>query len=137
MATIAKNRADPKQGAIVLPRRVTYLARLGALALSKDQLSIPYDQDSPEDTGWRKVGGKLEPVAPVEGSLAVPRAQVEAIRLERSLKADPDGYLIVVGQHPRDSWPSAVMFVGVLGVMALNVWALVAVLRRRRAEQTS
>jgi hypothetical protein len=59
---------------------------------------------------------------------------VTTIRLERSLKADPDGYLVMVGQRPRDAWPSAVMFVGVLGVVMLNVWALVTVMRRRRTE---
>jgi hypothetical protein len=133
-ADIDKNRADPKKGAAVLPRRVTYLARVGDLALAGDRLSIPYDQDSPDDTGWRKVGDRLEPVAPVEGSLGVPRSQVVAVRLERSLKADPDGYLVMVGQHPRDAWPSAVMFVGVVGVVMLNVWALVTVMRRRRTE---
>lgn len=133
-ADIDKNRADPKKGAIVLPRRVTYLAQLGELAVTGDRVAIPYDQDSPEDTGWRKVGDRLEAVAPVEGSLEVPRSQVATIRLERSLKADPDGYLVMVGQHPRDAWPSAVMFVGVLGVVMLNVWALVTVMRRRRTE---
>jgi hypothetical protein len=132
-ADIAKNRADPKKGAVVLPRKVTYLARLGDLTLTGDQLGIPYDEDSPDDTGWRKVGDRLEAVAPVEGSLGVPRSQVATIRLERALKADPDGYLVMVGQHPRDAWPSAVMFVGVLGVVMLNVWALVTVMRRRRA----
>ncbi|MFV8750306.1 hypothetical protein ACNOYE_07125 [Nannocystaceae bacterium ST9] len=133
-ADVEANRADPKKGALVMPRRVTYLARFAELALAKGVVSIPYDQDSPEDTGWREVEGRLEAIAPVEGSLAVPRSQIEAVRLERALRTDPDGYLIMVGQHPRDAWPSAVMFVGVLGVMALNVWALVAVLRRRRAE---
>jgi len=133
-AAIEAKRADPKLGAIVLPRRVTYLARVGDLRVSADSLRIPYDQDSPEDTGWKKVEGRLQAIAPVEGTLGVPRSQVVAIRLERGLKADPNGYLVTVGQHPRDAWPSAVMFVGVLGVMLLNVWALVAVMRRRRAE---
>jgi hypothetical protein len=144
-ADVDKNRADPKKGAVVLPRRVTYLARLGDLALSGDQLAIPYGPDSPDDTGWKKSsrppaeggGARLERIAPVEGTLGVPRSQVAAIRLERALKADPDGYLVMVGQHPRDAWPSAVMFVGVLGVVMLNVWALVAVVRRRRAEGRS
>lgn len=130
-ADIDKSRADPKKGALVMPRKVTYLAKAGELALSGDVLSLPYDQDSPEDTGWTVVGDKLEPIAPVAGKLAVPRAQVVAVRLERELKADPDGYLIMVGQGPREAWPSAVMFVGVFGVMVLNALALV---RRRRPE---
>jgi hypothetical protein len=39
----------------------------------------------------------------------------------------------MVDQQPRDVWPSAVMFFAVFGVVGLNVWALVATLRRRRA----
>jgi len=39
-----------------------------------------------------------------------------------------------IGSRPSTLQFSAVMFVGVLGVMLLNVWALVAVMRRRRAE---
>jgi hypothetical protein len=49
------------------------------------------------------------------------------------LVANPDGYLLMVDQRPRDVWPSAVMFFAVFGVVGLNVWALVAFLRRRRA----
>ena len=43
----------------------------------------------------------------------------------------------LLDQLPKDVWPSAVMFFAVLGVVLLNVWALVAAIRRRQAEQTA
>jgi len=128
--------ADPKVGGLVLPRRATYLVDFGDLQADGASLSFTYGNNTAE-TGWRVDGNELVPVELERGRLSVPVAAIENVRLERLLVANPDGYLLMVDQHPRDVWPSAVMFVAVLGVVGLNVWALVAFFRRRRAEQTA
>ncbi len=124
---------DPKQGALVMPRRVTYLAAFGELRVDGEGLSFPYDSSSPTETGWKVVGDRLEAIAPEAGRLTVPRSRVIAARLQRPLVADPNGYLIMVDQAPFDTWPAALMFVAVFGVVGLNAWTLVTTLRRRRA----
>src|SRR5690606_13636072 len=128
--------ADPNVGGLVLPRRATYLVDFGDLQADGASLSFTYGNNTAE-TGWRVDGNELVPVELERGRLSVPVAAIENVRLERLLVANPDGYLLMVDQHPRDVWPSAVMFVAVLGVVGLNVWALVAFFRRRRAEQTA
>lgn len=128
--------ADPKVGGLVLPRRTTYMAQVGDLAQAERDgapaLSFTYAGNTAE-TGWRVQGDALVPIELERGRLAVPVAAIEAIRVERSLVADPRGYLIMVDQRPRDVWPSALMFGVVLGVVLLNGWGLVATLRRRQA----
>ena len=115
-----------------MPRRSTYLADYGDLAVDGPALSFTYGSNSAE-TGWKRDGDKLVPIELEAGRLAVPSAAIEAMRVERTLVANPDGYLLLVDHLPRDTWPSALMFVAVLGVVLLNGWALVSVLRRRRA----
>jgi hypothetical protein len=126
---------DPKVGGLVLPRRTTYLVEFADLQVEggaqSPALSFTYGDNSAE-TGWRREGDKLVPVELESGRLAVPSASIEAIRVESALKADPDGYLLLVDHMPFDAWPSALMFVAVLGVVLLNGWALVTTLRRRR-----
>ena len=126
--------ADPKVGGLVLPRRSTYLVRFGDLQLDTADLSFTYG-DNTAGTGWVPDSSDSRGLVPVElaaGRLSVPVASIAAFRLERSLLVNPDGYLLMVDQSPRDVWPSAVMFGAVLGVVLLNGWALVAALRRRR-----
>jgi hypothetical protein len=123
---------DPKVGALVLPRRTTYLVALADLQLDGPALSFTYGENTAEP-GWTRDGDKLVPVALAGGRLAVPTAAIEAVRVERTLKADPDGYLLLVDLSPKDVWPSAVMFLAVLAVVALNGLALASSLRRRRA----
>lgn len=125
---------DPKVGALVLPRRATYLVEFGDLQIEGPALSFTYGDNSAE-TGWRREGDKLVPVELAAGRLAVPSAAIEATRVERTLKADPDGYLLLVDHEPFDTWPSALMFGAVLGVILLNGWALATTLRRRRTAQ--
>jgi hypothetical protein len=128
---------DPKVGGLVLPRRATYLANFsdlqaggGDLQGGGGSLSFTYAGNTAEP-GYRVQGDVLVPVELDGGRLSVPVAQLEAARLERSLVANPDGYLLMVEQEPIDVWPSAVMFFAVFGVVALNAWALYATLRRR------
>lgn len=125
---------DPKVGGLVLPRRATYLVELGDLKVEGPALSFTYGDNSAE-TGWRREGDKLVPIELEAGRLAVPSAAIEAMRVERTLKANPNGYLLLVDHMPIDTWPSALMFVAVLGVVLLNGWALTTTLRRRRASQ--
>jgi hypothetical protein len=123
--------ANAKVGGLVLPRRTTYLVEFGDLGLSEGRLSFSYGTNTAE-TGWQVVDGELVPVELVGGRLGVSVDAVEALRLERPLLADPNGYLIMVDQRPRDVWPSALMFGAVLAVVILNGVALVVALRRRR-----
>jgi hypothetical protein len=125
---------DPKVGGLVMPRRATYLVEFGDLQVEGPALSFTYGDNSAE-TGWRREGDKLVPVELASGRLAVPSAAIEATRVERTLKANPDGYLLLVDHLPFDAWPSALMFGAVLGVVLLNGWALTTTLRRRRAAQ--
>jgi len=125
--------ADPKVGGLVFPRRTTYLVEFGDLQVEQQAaLSFTYG-DNTAETGWRVEGNELVRVELDGGRLTVPLNVIEATRLERSLVANPRGYLVMVDQRPRDVWPSALMFGVVLGVVLLNGWALVATLRRRRA----
>lgn len=125
---------DPKVGGLVMPRRATYLVDFGDLQVEGPALSFTYGDNSAE-TGWRREGDKLVPVELAAGRLSVPSAAIEATRVERSLKANPNGYLLLVDHMPIDTWPSALMFGAVLGVVLLNGWALTTTLRRRRAAQ--
>jgi hypothetical protein len=127
---------DPKVGALVMPRRATYLVEFGDLQVEGPALSFTYGDNSAE-TGWRREGDKLVPVELAGGRLAVPSAAIEATRVERTLKVDPNGYLLLVDHLPIDTWPSALMFGAVLSVILLNGWALATTLRRRRAGQAA
>jgi hypothetical protein len=126
--------ADPKVGGLVLPRRATYLVEFGDLQTQGADLSFTYGGNT-AGTGWRVEGTELVPIELDGGRLSVPIAAIEDVRLERSLVANPDGYLLMVDQRPRDVWPSAVMFMAVFGVVGLNGWTLYGVWRRRRSEQ--
>jgi hypothetical protein len=128
--------ADPKIGGLVLPRRATYLVEFGDLQVKGDELSLVYG-DNTAGAGWRVEGSELVPIELEGGRLSVPIAAIEDVRLERSLVANPDGYLLLVDQRPTDVWPSAVMFVAVFGVVGLNGWTLYTVWRRRRSEQAA
>jgi hypothetical protein len=124
--------ADPKVGGLVLPRRATYVVDWGDLQAADGTLSFTY-ADNTAGTGYRVEGAKLVPVELERGRLSVAISAIEDVRVERPLRANPDGYLVMVDQRPTDVWPSAVMFFAVFGVVGLNVWALVGTLRRRRA----
>jgi hypothetical protein len=125
--------ADPKVGGLVLPRRATYLVDFADLSASGAELSFTYG-DNTAGPGWQldTSSQELVPVELANGRLTVPASAIAAVRIERPLKANPDGYLLMVDQHPKDVWPSALMFGAVLSVVSLNGWALVAALRRRR-----
>jgi hypothetical protein len=134
---------DPKVGALAMPRRTTYLVDYGDLTVSHagaggdgPALSFTYGGNQAE-TGWQRVGDELVPVELQSGRLAVPSATIEAMRVERALRANPDGYLLLVDHMPGDAWPSALMFVAVLAVVLLNGWALATALRRRRAARAA
>jgi hypothetical protein len=134
---------DPKVGGLVLPRRTTYLVDYGDLRIETGDLqvdgpalSFTYGDNSAE-TGWRREGDKLVAIELLDGRLAVPSAAIEAMRVERALVADPNGYLLLVDHVPFDAWPSALMFGAVLGVVLLNGWALATTLRRRRTAQAA
>ncbi len=124
--------ADPKKGGLVLPRRATYLAHAGDLLVESGMLSFTYG-DNTAETGWVVEGARLEPIVLEAGRLSVPVDAIEELRVERMLNIDPKGYLLMVDQAPADVWPSALMFGAVLGVVLLNLWALLTTLRRRRA----
>jgi hypothetical protein len=127
---------DPKVGGLVLPRRTTYLVEFGDLQVEGPELSFTYGENSAE-TGWRREGDKLVAVGLEAGRLRVPSAAIEAMRVERALLANPDGYLLLVDHQPFDTWPSALMFGAVLGVVLLNGWALATTLRRRRTARAT
>ncbi|MCA9699679.1 MAG: hypothetical protein KC431_19290, partial [Myxococcales bacterium] len=124
--------ADPKKGALVLPRRATYLTTAGDLQGKEGRVSFTYGENT-AGTGWVVSGDKLTEVGLEDGRLQIPAKAVEEVRVERQLAINPKGYLLMVDQKPTDVWPSAVMFGAVLGVVLLNLWALVTTLRRRRA----
>ena len=125
--------ADPKEGALVLPRRTTYLVELGDLQARGDALSFTYGANTAE-TGWQLDASEreLSPIPLEGGRLTVPVDAIEATRVERLLTANPDGYLVMVDQRPLDVWPSAAMFFAVFGVVMLNGWTLLITLRRRQ-----
>ncbi|MCY1010673.1 hypothetical protein OV079_34935 [Nannocystis pusilla] len=91
---------------------------------------VPGDNAKP---GFDVQDGKLVPRPLQGGKLVLDPGDVRAVRLERPVVVDPQGYVIDVGVRPRDRWLEVAMWCLVLLVVGWNVASLVAGWRARRA----
>lgn len=123
--------ADPSVGAAVLPWVSSYVVAAADLAAEGGKFAlVPGETTKP---GLVLQDGKLVP-RPLEGGrLVLDPAEVRAVRLDRQVLVDPDGYVIEVGVRPRDRWLELAMWCLVLVVVGWNVASLVAGWRARRA----
>ncbi|WP_422885778.1 hypothetical protein [Nannocystis pusilla] len=123
--------ADPSVGAVILPWITSYPVPASDITAEGGKFSfVPGDNAKP---GFDLQDGKLVPRPLQGGKLVLDPGDVRAVRLERPVVVDPQGYVIDVGVRPRDRWLEVAMWCLVLLVVGWNVASLVAGWRARRA----
>jgi hypothetical protein len=122
--------ADPKLGAVVLPHSATYTADADELELDGKMLVFPYG-DNTTSPGYDVVDGKLVERALAGGTMRVSLDEIRAVRLERPILVDLDGYLVQVGVEPKSERTTALLWFVVLGIVLLNLVSPVLMWRRR------
>ncbi|MFY0536642.1 hypothetical protein [Nannocystis pusilla] len=123
--------ADPSVGAVILPWITSYPVAASDITAEGGKFSlVPGDNAKP---GFDLQDGKLVPRSLQGGKLVLDPGEVRAVRLERPVVVDPQGYVIDVGVRPRDRWLEVAMWCLVLLVVGWNVAGLVAGWRARRA----
>jgi hypothetical protein len=124
------NAADPKQGAHLLPMVASYSVPMDAVELRDRTLVFPYG-DNVANKGHMLVDGRLSQRTLTQGKLELPIDELTAIRIEQPIELDPDGYLITVGERPRDARMWGLLWLVVLGLGAANATGLGLMLARQ------
>ncbi len=127
-----KSSADPKVGALVLPKASTYATVIGDAVIEGDTIAFPYGSNT-TPPGYDVVDGKLVERSLADGMLRVPLAEIKAVRVEQRITVDPDGFLISVGETPASERLTGILWLVVLGIALANLGSL-WVWWRRRAE---
>ena len=125
------NRADPGQGAVVLPKLATYLVAPADVRLEGDVLVFPYGENK-ASPGFVEEGGRLVEKLPADGMLRVPLSNVRAVRLERPIALDPDGYVLLHGERPSSLRMHGILWLVVCALVAVNGASFLLWWRRRR-----
>jgi hypothetical protein len=128
----ASDKPDPRVGALVVPFTTTYLVPAGALKKDGGQISLAYG-DNTTSPGFVLEGDKLVPRPLKDGRLTVDPAQLRAVGVVQQVRVDPNGFIVLVGETPRDQWPALALWVVVLGVVGWNIAGLALLWRRKRA----
>ncbi|MCH9688491.1 MAG: hypothetical protein K0V04_44080 [Deltaproteobacteria bacterium] len=127
----AAETTGDKVGAFVLALPATYSAPAGEITLEGDTIVFPLG-DNATSPGYDVVDGKL-----VERSrtvqLRVPAAQLSALRLERTIEVDPNGFVVSAGEPPGEQWLPAMLWLLVLVISGANIASLLLWWRRRPA----
>lgn len=130
---VPADNPDPKIGAMILPRTATYVVAPDQIGVAgEDQLVFEYGENT-TSPGFRVDGGKLVERGLDDGKLGVDIADVIATRIERQIRVNPNGYVVVVEETPKTKWLSAVLFLVVSALVAINLVALGVWIRRLRA----
>jgi hypothetical protein len=130
---VPADNPDPKIGAMILPRTATYVVPPEQVGVAgDDQLVFEYG-DNTTSPGYRVEGGKLVERSLDDGKLGVDVADVIVTRIERQVRVNPNGYVVVVEERPESKWLSAVLFLVVSALVAMNLVALGFWVRRLRA----
>lgn len=130
---VPPNNPDPKVGAMVLARTATYVVAPEDVGVAGDaQLVFEYGENT-TSPGYRVEGDRLVEKELRDGRLAVDLDALDAVRVERRIRVDPAGYVILVEDAPSKHWLDGVLFLLVLGLVGVNVASLVITLRRIRA----
>jgi hypothetical protein len=124
---------DPKRGAAVLPGTASFSVRPDEIAISGDDLVVPANDGSA--TLYDEKDGKLVARAAKDGRLRVPLDWVSAVRVERSIPIDPNGYVLDTGDEPSSSkyMIIGIVWLVVATLVGLNAASLFVRLRRRMA----
>ncbi len=129
---VPDNNPDPKVGSMVLPRSATYVVPPEALGVAgKRQLIFEY-LDNTTSPGYAVEGERLIERKLADGKLAVDVADVIAVRVQRKIRVDPEGYVITVEDAPSKHWLGGLLFLLVVALVAVNGASLVITFRRRR-----
>lgn len=115
--------ADPHKAVSVLPMTATFTVAPGELSLEHGKLRVPFVDGA--STGYDVVDGALREREVTEGSILIDPAEIVAVRVERPVRIDPEGYAIVHGETPEDAGLVAALWLFTL-VVALGNGALVA-----------
>lgn len=126
------DKPDPRYGALVVPFTTTYLVPARDLELSGASISFPH-ADNTTSPGFVLDGTKLAPRPLEDGRLRIQLADLRAIGVVRSVRVDPQGYIILVDEHPLEQWPALALWLVVLGVVGWNITSLALLWRRRTA----
>jgi len=126
------DKPDPRVGALIVPFFTTYLVPAGELRREGDSLSFPLGNDG-TSPGYTVVDGKLAPRALTDGRLAIETNQLRTAGRLQPIKVDPNGYIVLVDEHPRDQWPTLALWLVVLTVVGWNLTSLVVWWRRKQA----
>ncbi|RMG99599.1 MAG: hypothetical protein D6705_02455, partial [Deltaproteobacteria bacterium] len=127
-----ENRADPGQGVMVLPKIAAYLVDPAALHIEGDELVFPYGENK-ASPGFVETDGRLVEQVPEDGRLRVPVVRVQAVRLERPIVLDPEGYVLLHGERPSSLRMHGILWLVVFGLVSVNTASFVLWWRRRRA----
>ncbi len=126
------DKPDPRIGALVVPFFTTYLVPAAELRHEGTTLSFPLAANG-TSPGYTVVDGKLAPRPLSDGRLQIDASQLRAAGRLQPVRVDPDGYIVLVDEHPRDQWPTLALWLVVLGVVGLNLASLVVWWRRKQA----
>ena len=100
------------------------------LSTRLQQLPLGDDSTSP---GYIVVDGQLAPRPLKDGRLQIEATQLRAVGRLQPVRVDPNGYIIQVGEHPYDQWPTLTLWLVVLAVVGWNLSSLAVWWRRRQA----
>lgn len=126
------DKPDPRVGALVVPFFTTYLVPASELKHEGTQLSFPLGADDPSP-GYDVVDGKLAPRPLTDGRLHIEASALRTVGRLQQITVDRNGFIILVGEHPRDQWPTLALWLVVLAVVGWNLTSLALWWRRRQA----
>ncbi|TPV93887.1 MAG: hypothetical protein B7733_18135 [Myxococcales bacterium FL481] len=126
---VPANNADPKVGATVLSRTRTYAAPVAEIEWTGAGWRLPLGYAHP---GYEVRGDTLAPRSTEDGRIQLSADQVRAVRLDRKLELDEDGYVIIVGEEPASQRLTALLFLVVCGLVLANLASLALWIRNRR-----
>jgi len=133
---VPSQNADPKVGAMILARTTSYRVEPRDLSVANGRVTLVYGKNT-SGHGYEAIDGRLvEKKLEEDGRLSFSIDEISAIRVERTLSVDPGGYVVMVGDKPEKHRLAGTLFAVVCGLMGLNLFSLVVLLRRRRAGRT-
>jgi hypothetical protein len=134
---VPEDNSDPKVGAMVLSRPSSFLVEPGEVAISGEgEISLVYG-DNITVPGFDERDGRLVERELKDGKIFASTGDLAAVRVERRITVDQDGYVVLVGTKPADQRVNGLLFLVVCGLMGLNIASLVVGWRRRMAAQAS
>ncbi|MEE9384099.1 MAG: hypothetical protein V3V08_11870 [Nannocystaceae bacterium] len=131
---IPTDNADPKLGALILARSATYVVAPDEVRWTQNAWRVPPGHADP---GYEMAGSHLIRKNANERTVDIPFASPRAIRLDRVLELDPDGYLIVVGEDPASQRLVGILFLVVCGLVGTNLASFLLMMSRRRTARQS